>query len=35
MTVKTSEDIRLLPPFGGLGEIGMNMLGIEYAGKSS
>lgn len=32
MTVKASEDIRLLP-FGGLGEIGMNMLGIEYAGK--
>ena len=26
------EQIRLLP-FGGLGEIGMNMMGIEYAGK--
>jgi len=26
------EDIRLLP-FGGLGEIGMNMLALEYAGK--
>ena len=27
-----SEKFQLLP-FGGLGEIGMNMLGIEYAGK--
>ncbi len=27
-----SEQIRLLP-FGGLGEIGMNMMGIEYGGK--
>lgn len=32
MTAKNKEEIRLLP-FGGLGEIGMNMLGIEYAGK--
>ena len=28
----TSKNLHLLP-FGGLGEIGMNMLGIEYAGK--
>ncbi|MCW8860268.1 MAG: ribonuclease J [Deltaproteobacteria bacterium] len=32
MQFKSSEHIRLFP-FGGLGEIGMNMLGIEYAGK--
>ncbi|PLY07420.1 MAG: ribonuclease J [Desulfuromonas sp.] len=32
MPHKTPANIRLLP-FGGLGEIGMNMLGIEYAGK--
>ncbi len=28
-----SSDNLYLLPFGGLGEIGMNMLGLEYAGK--
>ena len=32
MTEVSTENIRLLP-FGGLGEIGMNMMGIEYCGK--
>ena len=32
MTESSIDKIRLLP-FGGLGEIGMNMLGIEYNGK--
>ncbi|SDZ79833.1 ribonuclease J [Desulfuromusa kysingii] len=32
MADKSPDKIQLLP-FGGLGEIGMNMLGIEYAGK--
>jgi len=32
MSDNQSEQLHLLP-FGGLGEIGMNMMGIEYAGK--
>ncbi len=32
MTEVSTQNIRLLP-FGGLGEIGMNMMGIEYDGK--
>ena len=32
MNESSGEQLRLLP-FGGLGEIGMNMLGIEYGGK--
>ena len=32
MSDNLSEQLHLLP-FGGLGEIGMNMMGIEYAGK--